>query len=160
MVNDADLVGLNEEQARRFLELDRDICAMHEGIAAWHRLLDRRRLDRKCGLHPIAEFSLSRQPAGEEPGSLLQKQPEASSESSEREPFYLRTEAEARGLLLRCIGYLSDAQGHKFAADKGYGGRDKLAEWTIREIKETGALAYITTHCPHIFGIPLKAASA
>ena len=160
MVNDADLVGLNEEQARRFLELDRDICEMHEGIAAWHRLLDRRRLDRKRGLHPIAEFSLSKRPEGDEPGSLLQKQPEVPSESSEREPFYLRTEAEARGLLLRCVGYLADAQGHKFAADKGYGGRDKLAEWTMREIKETGALAYIATHHPYVFGIPLKATSA
>jgi hypothetical protein len=160
MMNDADLVGLDDEQARRFQEFDRDISEMRDGIAAWHRLLDRRRLDRKRGLHPIAEFSLRKPPEGDEPGSLLQKQPEALSQSSAREPFYLRTEAEARGLLLRCVGYLTDAQGHRFAADKGYGDRDKLAEWIVREIKERGAFAYVATRCPHVFGIPLKAASA
>src|ERR1700751_170398 len=111
MVNDADLVGLDEEQTRRFLEFDREIHEMQAGIAAWHRLLDRRRLDRKLGLHPIAEFGLGKTPHADEPGSLVQKETDERKELG-REPFYLGTEAEARGLLLRCIGYLTDAEGN------------------------------------------------
>jgi hypothetical protein len=160
MVNDADLVGLDQEQTRRFMDFDRDVREMQEGIAAWHRLLDRRRLDRKLGLHPIAEFALSKKPNAEEPGSLVQKQLDNRQKGLQREPFYLGTEAETRGLLLRCVGYLTDAEGNRLAADKGYGGRDKMAEWIIREIRTTGALAYIGKHSPHVFGIPLKVASA
>jgi hypothetical protein len=160
MVNEADLVGLDEEQTRRFLEFDRDVQQMRDGIAAWHRLLDRRRLDRKRGLHPIAEFSLNQKPEGDEQGSLIQREPEAPSGDVEREPFYLHTESEARALLMRCIGYLTDAEGHKLASDKGYGERDKKAEWIIHEIREMGGFAYIARHAPHVFGIALRVASA
>lgn len=159
-MNDADLVGLNEEQARRFEELDREVSQSREGIAAWHRLLDRRRLDRKLGLHPITEFTVGAQPRGDEQGSLSKKEPEMHPDDAEREPFYLRTEAEARGLLLRCIGYLTDASGNKFAADKGVGGRDKLAEWMMQEIRQGGGMAYIDQHSPYLFGIPLAVASS
>jgi hypothetical protein len=160
MMNDADLVGLSSEQTRRFEEFDQEISQSREGIAAWHRLLDRRRLDRKLGLHPITEFALQDRPDGDAQGSLVKKETEALPAGGEREPFYLRTEAEARGLLLRCIGYLTDAEGTKFAADKGYGARDKMAEWMIQEIKASGGLAYISRHSPYLFGIRLMAAAA
>ena len=75
-----------------------------------------------------------------------------------REPFYVHSESEARALLIRCVGYLSDAAGEKFAFDKGYGGRDKMAEWIIKEIKERGAIAYIRRHSPYTFGIPIAVA--
>ena len=54
--------------------------------------------------------------------------------------------------------YLSNAAGDKFAFDKGYGDRDKMAEWIIKEIKEHGGIAYIRSHAPYIFGIPLAVA--
>lgn len=159
-MNDADLVGLSEEQARRFDELDREISQSREGIAAWHRLLDRRRLDRKLGLHPITEFAVGARPRGEHQGSLSKKEPDGHPDKTEREPFYVHTEAEARGLLLRCIGYLTDADGRKFAADKGVGGHDKLAEWMMQEIRQAGGLAYIRRHSPHLFGIRLAVGSS
>jgi hypothetical protein len=160
MLNETDLLGLTEEQADRFREFDRSIAEMRDGLLAWHRLLDRRRHDRKLGLHPIAEFTLGDAPEGEAQGSLMRKEPEDAAEAGQREPFFLSSEAEARGLLLRCIGYLTDEAGNKLAADKGIGGRDKMAEWIIREIKERGALAYIARHQPRVFGIPLMAASS
>jgi hypothetical protein len=161
MINNADLVGLTEEQTRRFEEIDRDISLTREGIAVWHRLLDRRRLDRKQGLHPITEFAVDGKPAGREQGTLVKRSPEAeASVATEREPFYVRSETEARALLIRCIGYLSNAAGEKFAFDKGYGDRDKMAEWIVNEIKERGAITYIRTHSPYVFGIPIAAAGA
>jgi hypothetical protein len=86
--------------------------------------------------------------------------PERTEQVAEAEPFVLCSETEARGLLMRCIGYLADAEGAKFASDKGYGGRDKMAEWIIREIKERGALAYVTRHKPYLFGIRLAVAAS
>ena len=160
MINDADLVGLSEGQARRFEELDHEISQSREGIAAWHRLLDRRRLDRRRGQHPIAEFALQDRPDGGGQGSLRKHEPSPPSPDIQRAPFYLRTEAEARGLLIRCIGYLSDVDGNKLAGDKGYGERDKMAEWMLHEIREFGGLAYITRHAPYVFGIRLAAATA
>jgi hypothetical protein len=159
-MNEADLVGLTDEQARRYEELDNEIAQSREGIAAWHRLLDRRRLDRKLGRHPIPEFSLAARPEGDEGGVLRRNTPEAAEAVADADPFFLRTETEARGLLMRCIGYLADAEGTKFASDKGHGGRDKMAEWIIREIKEHGALAYITRRKPYLFGIPLAVAAS
>jgi len=157
MIKDADLVGLTEEQARRFEEIDIDVSRTQEGIAVWHRLLDRRRLDRKLGLHPIAEFAVNEKPSGDAQGILVKK--DAARETiSARDPFYLSTESEARALLIRCVGYLSDAAGEKFAFDKSYGERDKMAEWIINEIKLGGALAYIRAHAPYIFGIPIAVA--
>ena len=154
MIKDADVVGLTEEQARRFEEIDSDVSRTQEGIAVWHRLLDRRRLDRKLGLHPIAEFAVNEKPSGDAQGILVKK--DAARETiSARDPFYLSTESEARALLIRCVGYLSDAAGEKFAFDKSYGDRDKMAEWIINEIKLGGALAYIRAHSPYIFGIPI-----
>ena len=160
MLNEADMVGLNEEQARRFDAFDREISQSREGIAAWQRLLDRRRLDRKLGLHPIAEFAVKNRPEGDEQGSLEKREPEERQGAESREPFYLRTEAEARGLLLRCLGYLSDADGTKLATDKGYGGRDKMAEWLAHEIKQSGGLAFVSKRSPYVFGIPLAVAQA
>jgi hypothetical protein len=55
---------------------------------------------------------------------------------------------------------LSNAAGEKLAFDKGVGGRDKMAEWIIKEIKDGGALAYIRRHSPFVFGIPLAVADA
>jgi len=157
MIKDADVVGLTEEQARRFEEIDSDVSRTQEGIAVWHRLLDRRRLDRKLGLHPIAEFAVNEKPSGDAQGILVKK--DAARETiSARDPFYLSTESEARALLIRCVGYLSDAAGEKFAFDKSYGERDKMAEWIINEIKLGGALAYVRSHRPYIFGIPIAVA--
>lgn len=153
MMNEADLVGLTREQAERFEEFDRDISQSRAGIAAWHRLLDRRRLDRRLGLHPIAEFALGEMPDGEAQGSLVKQQGQAV--DGEREPFYLHSEAEARGLLLRCIGYLADADGNKLASDKGVGERDKIAEWMMHEIRSFGGVTFIARHAPYLFGIRL-----
>lgn len=158
MIKDADVVGLTEEQARRFEEIDSDVSRTQEGIAVWHRLLDRRRLDRKLGLHPIAEFAVNEKPSGDAQGILVRKDDAARETISARDPFYLSTESEARALLIRCVGYLSDASGEKFAFDKSYGERDKMAEWIINEIKLGGALAYIRAHAPYIFGIPIAVA--
>jgi hypothetical protein len=91
---------------------------------------------------------------------LVKQEPALRAGNEEREPFYLRTEAEARGLLLRCIGYITDASGAKFASDKGTGERDKMAEWIAHEIKQGGGFAYISRHSPYLFGIPLAVASA
>jgi hypothetical protein len=160
MINNADFIGLGDEQARRFEELDRDVSQSREGIEAWHRLLDRRRGDRKRGLHAISEFALEGKPTGSEAGRLTKKTPEASDISAEREPFYVRSEAEARGLLIRCVGYLTGPDSEKLAYDKGYGQRDKMAEWIMTEIRTKGGLAYIRKHAPSVFGIPLAVANA
>lgn len=158
MSNDVDMVGLTDEQTRRFREIDDEISQTQAGIAVWHRLLDRRRLDRKLGLHPITEFAADQRPAGHEQGTLVKKAA-AKIEASPREPFYVHSENEGRALLIRCIGYLSDAAGEKFAFDKDYGDRDKMAEWIFKEIKELGAIAYIRKHSPFIFGIPIAVAN-
>jgi hypothetical protein len=121
--------------------------------------LDRRRLDRKLGLHPITEFAVGQRPAGRDQGTLVKNAGAASETVLPREPFYVRSEREARALLIRCIGYLSNATGEKFAFDQGYGRRDKMAEWIIKEIKEGGAIAYISAHSPYIFGIPIAVAN-
>jgi hypothetical protein len=155
MVNSADLVGLNDEQARRFEELDLEVSQSRAGIEAWHRLLDRRRTDVKLGLHGIAGFTLAGKPSGSEAGQLVRQDPEPGKAPVEREPFYVRTEAEARGLLMRCIDYLEGPDCEKLAYDKGYGERDKMAEWIMTEIKANGGLAYIRKHAPLVFGIPL-----
>jgi hypothetical protein len=160
MVNSADLVGLNGEQARRFEELDREVSQSREGIEAWHRLLDRRRTDVKLGLHTIPGFQLARRPSGSEPGQLVRQDPEPGDAVIEREPFFVRSEAEARGLLMRCIDYLSGPDCEKLAHDKGYGERDKMAEWIMMEIRTNGGLAYIRKHGPSVFGIPLAVPNA
>ena len=154
MSSEADFVGLTDEQTRRFRDIDDEIAQTQAGIAVWHRLLDRRRLDRKQGLHPITEFAADQTPAGDEQGTLVKKAT-ATIEASPREPFYVHSETEGRALLIRCIGYLGDAAGEKFAFDKGYGERDKVAEWIRQEIKQLGAIAYIRKHSPYIFGIPI-----
>lgn len=160
MITDADLIGLTQEQAARCRELDDELSQTRDGIAVWHRLLDRRRLDRKLGLHPIAEFAAAEKPAGEEQGRLERKTaPEADGQPA-RKPFYVRSEAEARALLIRAVGYLSNQAGEKLAFDKGYGDRDKMAEWIIKEIKERGGIAYIRQHAPYVFGIPLAVANS
>lgn len=158
MMKEADLLGLTVEQAERSQAIDRDVVAAREAIAAWHRLLERRRLDRKRGLHSIAEFSVEGRVEGDQ-GTLRRKAP-ADADGGEREPFYLTSEHEAQGLLIHCIGYLSNSAGEKLAFDKGIGGRDKMAEWIIKEIKDGGALAYIRRHSPYVFGIPLVVADA
>lgn len=145
MINPADAVGLTEEQARRYREIDAEIAQAQAAVDVWHRLLDRRRLDRKLGLHPITEFRLGEKVA-------------PSTKAAPREPFYVHSENEAAALLTHCIGYLSDAEGEKFAFDRGYGGRDKMAEWIIHEIKVGGAIAYIRRRSPYIFGIPIVVA--
>jgi len=158
MLNDADLVGLTEEQAARCRQFHEELEQTREGIAVWHRLLDRRRMDRKLGLHPIAEFTAAEKPAGDEQGTLAKKE-HGEPAGDAREPFYLRSESEARALLLRAVGYLSTSSGERLAFDKGEGERDKMAEWIVKEIKEQGAVAYIQRHAPYIFGIPLAIAN-
>jgi len=160
MVNSADLVGLNSEQARRFEELDREVSLSRESIEAWHRLLDRRRTDVKLGLHAITGFALSDKPSGSEAGKLVRRDPEPGDAPSPREPFFVRSEAEARGLLMRCIDYLASPDGEKLAHDKGYGERDKMAEWIMTEIRTKGGLAYIRERGPLVFGIPLAVLNA
>jgi hypothetical protein len=112
------------------------------------------------GLHPIAEFAAAQKPAGQEQGSLVKKSATASEMVSSREPFYVHSESEARALLIRCIGYLANGNGEKLAFDKGYGARDKRAEWIIKEIKERGAITYIRAHALFVFGIPIAVANA
>ena len=160
MSNDVDVVGLTEEQTRRFREIDDEITQTQAGIAVWHRLLDRRRLDRKLGVHSITEFAVDVRPSDHQQGTLVKKVGTADETAPSREPFYVHSESEARALLIRCVGYLSDAAGEKFAFDKGYGDRDKMAEWIIKEIKERGAIAYIRKHSPYTFGIPIAVADA
>lgn len=159
MSDDADAVGLTEEQTRRFREIDDEIAQTQAGIAVWHRLLDRRRLDRKLGLHSITEFAVDVRPSDHQNGTLVKKVSTTETAPS-REPFYVHSENEARALLIRCLGYLSNAAGEKFAFDKGYGDRDKMAEWIIKEIKAHGAIAYIRARSPYAFGIPIAAADA
>jgi hypothetical protein len=159
MISDADVVGLTQEQSARCRELDDEISQTREGIAVWHRLLDRRRLDRKLGLHPITEFAAAEQPTERDQGRLARKPVEEKGPHPVREPFYLRSETEARALLMRAVGYLSNAAGERLAFDKGVGGRDKMAEWIIKEVKEHGGIAYIQRHTPHVFGIPLAVAN-
>jgi hypothetical protein len=160
MSNDVDVVGLTEEQIRRFREIDDEIVQTKVGIAVWHRLLDRRRLDRKLGLHSITEFAVDARPSDDQDGTLVKKVSAADETAPSREPFYVHSENEARALLIRCLGYLSNAAGEKFAFDKGYGGRDKMAEWIINEIKAYGAIAYIRAHSPYAFGIPIAVADS
>jgi hypothetical protein len=158
-LNDADLAGLTEEQAARCRQFHEDLTQTRDGIAVWHRLLDRRRLDRKLGLHPIAEFTAAEKPRGDAQGTLAKKPADEPAGVAQREPFYLRSESEARALLLRAVGYLSNAAGERLAFDKGAGERDKMAEWIAKEIKEQGAVAYIQRHSPYVFGIPLAIAN-
>jgi hypothetical protein len=158
MMKEADLIGLTAEQAERSRSIEQDVAAGRDSIVVWHRLLERRRLDRARGLHPITEFAVDARAEGEH-GALHRKTPEHG-EQHGREPFYVTTEHEARGLLIHCVGYLSNAEGDKLAFDKGVGGRDKMAEWIIKEINDTGALAYIRRHTPHVFGIPLAVPDA
>lgn len=156
MVEDVGLLELDAKQARRCEALDRQIEMTREGIAVWHRLLDRRRRDRKLGLHPIPEFR-----AEADAGSArvrLVRRPPGTESPREREPFRVRSEHEARALLLRCIRYLSDADGERLAFDKGPGDRDEMAEGIAREIAQHGAIAYIRCHAPFVFGIPLAVA--
>jgi hypothetical protein len=42
------------------------------------------------------------------------------------------------------------------AHDKGYGERDKMAEWIMTEIRANGGIAYIRKHAPLVFGIPAR----
>jgi hypothetical protein len=158
MMKQADLLDLTPDEAQRSEAIDRDVVAAREAIAVWHRLLERRRLDRKRGLHPITEFAVEGRVEGDQ--GTLHRKPAEESDGSEREPFYVTSEHEARGLLIHSIGYLSNAAGEKLAFDKGVGGRDKMAEWIIKEIKDGGALAYIRRHSPFVFGIPLAVADA
>jgi hypothetical protein len=158
MMKEADLLGITVEQAEQSQAIDRDVAAAREAIAVWHRLLERRRLDRKRGLHPITEFTVEGRVEGDQ--GTLRRKPPAEGDGREREPFYLTSENEARGLLIHCIGYLSNSAGEKLAFDKGVGGRDKMAEWIIKDIKDGGALAYIRRRSPYVFGIPLVAADA
>ncbi|MEA2731292.1 MAG: hypothetical protein QOF70_5767 [Acetobacteraceae bacterium] len=160
MINSADLIGLNGDQVRRFEELDREVSQSRESIEAWHRLLDRRRTDIKLGLHVIAGFALAGKPSGSEAGRLVRQDPVPDDAPVEREPFYVRSEAEARGLLMRCIDYLTGPDCEKLAHDKGYGERDKMAEWIMTEIRAKGGLAYIRMHAPLVFGIPLALPNA
>lgn len=158
MMKEADLLGITAEQAERSQAIDRDVVAAREAIAVWHRLLERRRLDRKRGFHPIAEFSVEGRVEGDQ--GTLHRKPAAEGDGRGREPFCLTSEHEARGLLIHCIGYLSNSAGEKLAFDKGVGDRDKMAEWIIKEIEERGALTYIRRHSPYVFGIPLVVADA
>ena len=158
MMKQADFIGLTDEQAAQSRAIEQDIAASRESIAVWHRLLERRRLDRASGLHPIAEFTVEGRAEGEH--GVLHRSMAEPIDEGQREPFYVTTEPEARGLLIHCIGYLSNAAGEKLAFDKGVGGRDKMAEWIIKEIKDGGALAYIRRHAPHVFGIPLAVPDA
>jgi hypothetical protein len=153
MTDNADMVGLTDEQTRRFQQIDDDVQRTRAGIAVWHRLLDRRRLDQKRGLHSITAFVLNAPAADQRKTDLVKKTGEAREGS--REPFYVSSEIEAKALLLHCIGYLCDDAGEKLAFDKGYGARDKRAEWIIREITEYGGIKYLQTHTPYIFGIPI-----
>ena len=160
MITNADLVDLTQEQSARCLELDDELSQTREGIVVWHRLLDRRRLDRKLGLHPIVEFAAAKKPTAEEHGTFERREATMSDDQPAREPFYLHSEAEARGLLIRALGYLSTESGDRFAFDKGYGDRGKIAEWIIKEIKERGGISYIRRHAPYVFGIPLAIADS
>lgn len=160
MVNEADRIGLTEEQASRLDLIDFEITQTRDGIAVWHRLLDRRRLDVKSGVHSITAFSVGDGKANGDHGRLVKTETGSDAATAEREPFYVRSENEARALLMRGLGYLSSADGEKLAFDKGEGDRDKMAEWIITEINRAGALAYIRNHSPYIFGIRIAGPGA
>jgi hypothetical protein len=157
VINPADLIGLAPDDARKAEDIDRQLTQTRQGIEAWHRLLDRRRSDRKLGLHPITEFVAAKAPASGEQGNLARRPGPEAPQSAGRAPFYVRSESEGRALLLHCIGYLANEAGEKLAFDKGYGERDKMAEWMMHEI-EQGAVAYIRRHRPFVFGIPIAVA--
>ncbi len=158
-----DLLGLSPQQTETAERIDREMALARQAITVWHRLLDRRRSDCKLGLHPITEFGLAEPPAGGEQGRLVRKGDEAGDLASiddtapERAPFYVSSENEAKALLLRCTGYLTDAAGARFAFDKGVGDKDKMAEWIAREVQQ-GAIDYIRKRRPYVFGIPLAVA--
>lgn len=158
MVNQADRIGLTQEQESQLDAIDFEVMRSREGVAVWHRLLDRRRLDIKRGEHSVTTFSVGDGKAGGDQGELVRTTPESGG-TQEREAFYVRTEHEARALLMRGLGYLSDANGEKLAFDKGEGDKDKMAEWMIHEITRTGALAYIRSREPYIFGIRIAVAN-
>lgn len=160
MVNQADRIGLTQEQESRLDAIDSEIMRTREGIAVWHRLLDRRRLDVKTGAHPITAFSVGDGKAGGEHGRLVKTETASGSAGAEREPFYVKSETEARALLMRGLGYLSSADGEKLAFDKGEGDKDKMAEWIMTEISRSGAINYIRSHAPHIFGIRIAVPNA
>lgn len=154
MLKPVDLLGLTPEQSRKAQEIDLQVAQARQGIEVWHRLLDRRRSDRKLGLHPITEFVATTAPVSGEQGELAKRPVPDELPRAEREPFYVNSEHEARALLLHSVGYLTNAAGERLAFDKGYGERDKMAEWIIREVQQ-GALAYIRKRRPFIFGIPI-----
>lgn len=160
MINQADRIGLTQEQESRLDSIDFEIAQSREGIAVWHRLLDRRRLDVKRGVHPITAFSVGDGKAHGEDGKLVKTATASGDASEEREPFYVKSETEARALLMRGLGYLSSADGEKLAFDKGEGDKDKMAEWIITEINRSGALTYIRNRSPYIFGIRIAVPSA
>ena len=159
MVNEADRIGLTQEQESQLNTIDFEIMRSREGIAVWHRLLDRRRLDIKRGVHSVTSFSVGDGKADGDQGKLVRTTPESDG-TQEREAFYVNTEYEARALLMRGLGYLSSSDGEKLAFDKGEGDKDKMAEWIISEITRTGAISYIRAHSPYIFGIRIAAANA
>lgn len=160
-----DLLGLTPQQAETAQRIDREMAQARQAITVWHRLLDRRRSDCKLGLHQITAFGLAEPPREGEQGRLVRKDDDAGEAAPvgdaapERAPFYLTSENEARALLLRCTGYLSDAAGTRFAFDKGVGDKDKMAEWIAREVQQ-GALDYIRKRRPYVFGIPLAIANS
>ena len=149
-----DLLGLSPAQAETAERIDREMMLARQAIAVWHRLLDRRRSDMKLGLHKVAEFGLREKPSEGEQGRLVRRDGDGSDAApvsgaargidagSERAPFYVTSEHEARALLLRCIGYLTDASGSRLAFDKGVGEKDKMAEWITREVQQ-GVVDYI-----------------
>lgn len=160
MVMQADRIGLTQEQESRLDAIDFEITRTREGIAVWHRLLDRRRLDVKTGAHPITSFSVGDAKAEGEHGKLVKNDASPAGAGTDREPFFVRSETEARALLMRGLGYLSSADGEKLAFDKREGDKDKMAEWIITEINRSGAINYIRAHSPFIFGIRLAVADA
>ena len=160
-----DLLGLSPQQAETAERIDREMALAHQAIAVWHRLLDRRRSDMKLGLHKVTEFGLAEKPGDGEQGRLVRKDGDGGDAApvgdagSGRAPFHVTSENEARALLLRCIGYLTDAEGARLAFDKGVGEKDKMAEWIAREVQQ-GALDYIRKRRPYVFGIPLAIADS
>jgi hypothetical protein len=160
-----DFLGLSPAQAETAERIDREMMLARQAIAVWHRLLDRRRSDMKLGLHKVAEFGLAEKPSDGEQGRLVRRDGDGSDAapaggaSPERAPFHVTSEHEARALLLRCTGYLTDASGSRLAFDKGVGEKDKMAEWIAREVQQ-GALDYIRKRQPYVFGIPLAVADS
>ncbi len=56
--------------------------------------------------------------------------------------------------------HLTGPNGETLAHDKGYGERDKMAEWIMTEIRAKSGLAYIQKHAPFVFGIRLAIPNA